>query len=1317
MPYGFYSVGGTNHRTFSQSRQNKNNMNNIKIALTLLTFTSVLCAQNNIETAGSSFNQHNQVVKDQNGSYNYSKSEMDAFLNFEERDFNHSNKSQNSTSGTDCEILWQDVIFGTCIGANNNLIPFDYGNDGTIELLASASQYGFGNGGYWYILKYNNANASYEKVYVSRLYEEPIGKLTVVDLHDDGQLELLLGMENLVEIINLEDMSIIHAMTINQTTGIYGIKQLRYDDADNDGEKEIVVAGYNGLVLINHNNWEIEADFQIEAGDFDIGNVDGDAALETVFAHGLTLEISTQGNYTEEYDFRLDVGLASGLIELSDIDADGKLEAIVANSWYSIVVYDIDITSPKYEIESDLDIDALTVFDMNHDGIDEIFYGDGQWGEIYAHNGSNGNLLWHINNPEHGTTGIAIADFDSDGTSEIVWGAGCSSSGSDYLFFHSISNLQREWQTIHIDGPYYAIEVADVDEDGRQEIVTISYESESGYDAGILTVYDAETKAIEFRSASDFFSFIWTGVYNLEIGDYNNDGDTDIFIAAGDTYDGKFWIVDGNTFSIEAQHGYPWEDDISEFYALELADVDDDNDIEIIAVNADKLYIVNDQDFSIAWSSVSLGGGYLPQGVLVGNLDDDTNKEIVVCKDYIYTFDGINHTQSQSLLYNYSAIQLHDWDEDGKMEILAGTSDGLLQVLDGATLEILESFSLSSQRIGGIGVFDLNGDDIADIIATAGDQVVFLTKSGNIIQGQSMIRDLGQYDAIEVVDYDQNGIPNILLGTALGIMELNPSCAQCLWFEFQLVGEDASCGEDNGAIHVIDADTSTTFYFQGDDTHFTDSRVNLTDGIYLISAMNSVGCSADTTIIIENLELEASLTVQHKTCFGDDDGWAAIDIYQAGYPVNIQWSNGVTEDTLSGLNTGVYSVLVVDNNGCAFLDTFTVEQSVLETTLSVDKPACVNTNNGAASILINQGAGGYSYAWDSMQGGSYSFGLGSGNHVVAVTDANGCTSIHNFFIDSTDLQIETQQLSASCNGASDGSASVSILEGTAPYFYSWSSTGLNSNLINNIMPGIYRVTVYDGNQCTAVDSVVIQESVLSLQTAATDLDCHDDSDGSAVVFVTEGVAPYSYQWQDGSTTSSISNLSAGTYFVLVQDSIGCIETASVEVTSPPPLNVSLTIVADNELTTELEGAIEANVSGGTPPYFYNWDNGATISSIDEVMNGFYNLLITDFKECKLDTLIELNATTSIDDINAHQSLYIYPNPNAGEFTIENIDFSNVIYCQLFSSEGKLVMSNFMVNRQNENAYHFNLPNLSNGYYYLLITSNDDVYHAKIAVVH
>lgn len=136
----------------------------------------------------------------------------------------------------------------------------------------------------------------------------------------------------------------------------------------------------------------------------------------------------------------------------------------------------------------------------------------------------------------------------------------------------------------------------------------------------------------------------------------------------------------------------------------------------------------------------------------------------------------------------------------------------------------------------------------------------------------------------------------------------------------------------------------------------------------------------------------------------------------------------------------------------------------------------------------------------------------------------------------------------SCYGESDGSASVNITEGgLEPFEFSWSN-GVQSHVVNGLAAGTYSTTVYDGNGCAVVSSVVIsQPAALTLSTTASNVTEQGAANGSVSLSVAGGTSPYTYLWSNGATTKNISNLVPGTYRVTVTDSKSCTATAEATV--------------------------------------------------------------------------------------------------------------------------------------------------------------------------
>ena len=231
----------------------------------------------------------------------------------------------------------------------------------------------------------------------------------------------------------------------------------------------------------------------------------------------------------------------------------------------------------------------------------------------------------------------------------------------------------------------------------------------------------------------------------------------------------------------------------------------------------------------------------------------------------------------------------------------------------------------------------------------------------------------------------------------------------------------------------------------------------------------------------------------------------------------------------------------------------------------------------------------------------------------------------------------------SCNG------SASLVDSTAnPSTIVWMYGGAilqnGGYSIQNLCPGTYIVT-YSGmfgpiNFTFVVGSSSVNPCANFTATITTTAAVTPNS-GTATVLVSGGVAPYTYTWINGapSTGATIGNLSPGFYSCVVTSSNGCSYTASGVVQGSnlnPCANFITSITTQNANTiAPCNGNAAVTAVGGTSPYTYVWNNGATSSSVSNLCSGYYGCVITDANNCvsydstfiAFDTLVSINNTT------------------------------------------------------------------------------------------
>ncbi len=388
----------------------------------------------------------------------------------------------------------------------------------------------------------------------------------------------------------------------------------------------------------------------------------------------------------------------------------------------------------------------------------------------------------------------------------------------------------------------------------------------------------------------------------------------------------------------------------------------------------------------------------------------------------------------------------------------------------------------------------------------------------------------------------------------------------------------------------------------------------LQGGTYICTITDANGCTTQNTVTINepSAALSVNLGGSDVTCNGTATGLAASGVSGGTFPYTYVWSNGNTNGAQNNLTAGTYTCTITDANGCTTQASLTIaEPPAIALSVSVTDPLC-NGMNGGASVTATGGTGNISLSWSNGGTGSSMGNLSAGTYSITAMDDNFCTSDQTITV--SEPAAISSTISATdplCNGGT-GSAGIITTGGTGAYTYLW-STGGTSDTETSLPAGQYTFTITDANGCTFTDLITINEpAALQLTTASTDPLCNGGT-GTASVSVNGGTGTMTYIWTSGGTSDTETNLSAGTYSVMVTDQNGCTETSSITITEPAAITLSATTGDEN--CNQLNGSITVTATGGTGNYAYLWNNGGTSDLLAGLAAGTYTLTVTDDNGC------------------------------------------------------------------------------------------------------
>lgn len=449
----------------------------------------------------------------------------------------------------------------------------------------------------------------------------------------------------------------------------------------------------------------------------------------------------------------------------------------------------------------------------------------------------------------------------------------------------------------------------------------------------------------------------------------------------------------------------------------------------------------------------------------------------------------------------------------------------------------------------------------------------------------------------------------------------------------------------------------------------------LTNGTYSISITEATGCTISTSATINNNanDLGIITSANHGAC--GENGSIQVTITGGTADFMISWSGPSSGSTtisnnsfnIPDLSSGTYTINVTDTNGCSNMASATVNNLEDDLLVGTTITNALCTQAGSILLDITGGSPDYLISWSGPTSGTVSVSSNSftipdlvgGTYSITVTDANGCDQNTSVSVGNLPDNLEVTPTVTNGFCGENGSISLAIVGGSAPYLINWDgpdmgtvSIDITTHTIQNLPNGTYTISITDTNGCGETVTATVTNQPNDLQLSLTPNDGACDHLGSIDVSIGGGTGPFVIEWNGPSSgsmtvnenTYTIPDLAGGAYTVSITDANECTADDATTITTVDN-DMMLTVTPVNGTCGE-EGSFTMTVTGGTPDYTYHWtgptSGNVTSSNTSYTYNlanaGVYSIDVTDSNGC---TRV---ATVTIEN---------FPNPLDAEATVDN----------------------------------------------------------------
>lgn len=264
--------------------------------------------------------------------------------------------------------------------------------------------------------------------------------------------------------------------------------------------------------------------------------------------------------------------------------------------------------------------------------------------------------------------------------------------------------------------------------------------------------------------------------------------------------------------------------------------------------------------------------------------------------------------------------------------------------------------------------------------------------------------------------------------------------------------------------------------------------------------------------------------------------------------------------------------------------------------------------------------------------------------------------------------IDFETTPIACAGDQNGALVLTVSNGS-PDTVIWNN-GHTGTQLDSLSSGVYTFTGSDAYGCPIQGAISLEQPTPIMgQVSTTATRCYGDSTGQATLEIIGGTPPFFTYWQGQNPDS----LAAGSYQVIVTDTNLCEWSTTFVISQPDSITVQLDIT--NDSNGENNGAVTANISGGSPPYSLLWSNGNTDSlALTGLAPGEYHLIVTDSHNCTVIVYFSVETNTAVAQHSKPIASTIVPNPASNYFTLQGCATLGKFNISLVSNLGKPLLS-------------------------------------------